>query len=96
MWENIKKVVTELLQVNVTNENLLFLQFPESDFDREICWLLGYYSSFIWRSSYVKKTAKIHRAQVFGFLKFKYKISQIGARVKLDSVLLNKLQQFDK
>ena len=43
----------------------------------------------------MKNTSIIHRAQVFGFLKFKYKISQIGARVKLDPVLLNKLQQFD-
>ena len=39
VWKNVKEVVSNLLQVNVTNESLLCLQFPEGNFDQEICWL---------------------------------------------------------
>ena len=96
VWKDIKEVAFDLMQTsNVTNESLLCLQFPTCQFDQEICWLLGSYFSFIWKLSHVKKSTVIHRAQVFGFLKFKYKISQLGARIKLDARLLNSLRQFD-
>ena len=40
----------------------------------------------VWRSIFVKGAVELNADQFFGFLKFKYKADQLGARLPLNPI----------
>ena len=85
-WEDIKLLIDPLLpQKNVGSNLLLLLDFNAGKYEAEISWLLGNYVREIW-TTFVKKRRAIRRAELFGFLKFKFKSDQLGARYKMKNV----------
>ena len=93
VWYEIRKVILDLSHISASNEEFLPLHFPTSKFEKEIIWLLESYFCFVWNLGYVQQRDVIDRAQLFSFLKYKYRISQLGARVKLDLKLIELLMQ---
>ena len=93
LWNGIKTVACNLLQIDVPNSDMISLLFPKCNYEAEMVWLLGSYFGLIWTSRFVKGSSIKSRAQLFGFLKFKYKRSQVGARVRLEARLLELLEQ---
>ena len=90
MWNSVKEIIFDLLQVHVSNQDILSFLFPSSSFEAEIMWLLGSYVGLIWTWHYVKGDT-ISSAQLFGFLKFKYRKSQLGSRVTFGPRMLDNL-----
>ena len=92
MWKCIQEIMFDILQKHVSNHDALSLLFPSSSFEADLVWLLGSFFGLIWKWHHVKGD-NISCAQLFGFLKFKYRKSQLGSRVALGSKLLENLQR---
>ena len=85
-WGRLKVIDVNMLGVEVTyisDGNLINLCLPNNRRSNEVIWILGTYVGEVWRSIFVKGAAELNDAQFFGFLKFKYKTDQLGARLPL-------------
>ena len=85
-WGRLKDMVVNMLGFEVTDISdgkLINLCLPNNRRSNEVIWLLGTYVGEVWRSIFVKGAAGLNDAQFFGFLKFKYKTDQLGARLPL-------------
>jgi len=49
-------------------------------------WLIAAYLAEIWKIRYLKHEADVDRHKMFGFLKFKYRMDQVGARCRLEQI----------
>ena len=87
-WPEIQKWVLDILPQQVPNKDLINFRFPKSAFDTEVTWLLGSYIYFVWMDLHVRQNHLVDSNKFFGFLKFKYKKDQLGARAPLNIVWL--------
>ena len=71
--------------ITTSDLELITLTFPKGDFEKEIAWIVSTYVTEIWRI-HCKGSSFPNREQMFGFLRFKFKQDQIGARVKLNEI----------
>ena len=62
---------------------LVNLLFPGSASENEAVWLVGSYIAWVWREVYIHGKTRLRADQFFGFLRFKYKSDQLGARLPL-------------
>ena len=85
IWKSIRRIIDPLLPENVECIKLLTLNFNGGSFATEVSWLMGSYVHEVWRQSYVGD-GKINHDELFGFLKFKFKQDQEGARMKMSSI----------
>ena len=83
-WLTVKKKLHELLQSNLASDNeLIRLLFSTGSRDREAVWLIANYIWKVWDTIFIRKE-EINSDEFFGFLKFKYKADQTGARHQLN------------
>ena len=82
-WTKVHFMLNSLLGVNVPPYDLLHYLFPSSPKEREVVWLLGNYVGRIWDDLYVKSSKTIDIEEFFGYLTFKYKSDQFGAKIPL-------------
>ena len=82
-WSNIQELIVNLLRDNVTHQNILLLSFPKTAYENEVMWLVGSYFLFIWTSLQSDGASSVDKKKLFGFLKYKFKESQLGARIHL-------------
>ena len=59
------------------------LLFPGSADENEAVWLVGTYVAWVWKEVYMHGRSWIKADQFFGFLRFKYKSDQLGARLPI-------------
>ena len=57
------------------------LLFPGSKSENEATWLVGTYAAWVWKEIYIHGKSWLRAEQFFGFLRFKYKSDQLGARL---------------
>ena len=86
MWISIKQIIVQLAGKNITNFALINLTFPKCSREKEMVWLLGHYVATVWEEIYVKGGDHLQWNKFFGFLQFKYKADQQGARQKLNPI----------
>jgi hypothetical protein len=70
----------------VADWELINLRLPNNRSSNEVIWLISSYLREVWSALYVKGAAVLNDAQFFGFLKFKYKNDQLGARLPLNQI----------
>ena len=88
-WGRLKEILVNMLDVEVTDISdvkLINLCLPNNRRSNEVVWLLGTYVGEVWRSIFVKGAPELNDAQFFGFLKFKFKADQLGARMPLNPI----------
>ena len=82
-------MVLDMLRIDgtdISDGNMITMCLPNNRRSNEVSWLLGTYVGEVWRSIFVKGAAELNDAQFFGFLKFKYKTDQLGARLPLNPI----------
>ena len=82
LWQDIRQIVDPLLHGTVSNSSLITLKFNGGDFSTEMSWLIATYVYEIWKRLQ-SDGGKIGRDEFFGFLRFKFKNDQLGARMKM-------------
>ena len=69
-----------------SDREFIHLLFPSSNSDREAVWLIGSYLARVWEETFVRGGGMVKGEQFFGFLRFKFKTAQLGARQTLHSI----------
>ena len=60
--------------------DLICLNFPKSKYDEEIVWLLAAYIHWVWKDLFDERSLVMDKRKFFGYLKFKFRQDQLGAR----------------
>ena len=66
--------------VQCSNWELITFLFPKSGFEDHCVWLVGNYVAKVWEDMFVRERSGLEGDQFFGYLCFKYKAAQLGAR----------------
>ena len=85
-WNKLRTMLVSLqpsLRV-ISNDDLIRLNFELSSVDMEITWLIGTYLAEVWTQVHIKKVFLIKKERFFGWLRFKFKNDQVGARPNLN------------
>ena len=84
VWEDVLAVLVQMEPkiADLSNWEIITLKLMKSSWENEIVWLVGSYLSETWKLLSLKGEIFLSREKVFGFLKFKYRIDQVGARYK--------------
>ena len=86
VWGWVRARLVDILGVGsaqCSDWELLNLLFPGSSVENEAVWLVGSYTAWVWKEIFTFGRAWLRAEQFFGFLRFKYKADQLGARVPL-------------
>ena len=59
---------------------------PKSEYELEAVWLIGNYVTKVWTESYIHNVSELKEEDFFGYLSFKFKEDQRGARLKMKSI----------
>ena len=89
VWGRLKVMISNLLAVEGTDlpdSDLINLQLPRNRCSNEVIWLIGNYVGEVWGCLVIKSAAKLSGDKFFGFLKFKYKMDQLAARLPLNPI----------
>jgi hypothetical protein len=70
----------------ISDSELINLHLPRNRCSNEVIWLVGSYVGEVWRCLFTKSAAMLSVDKFFGFLKFKYKMDQLGARLPLNQI----------
>ena len=81
-----RNLLGNMAQSNVSNTDFLSLQFESDAFEKESAWLVASYMHEVWVSFQKKRVEALNRDQLFGFLKFKFRQDQFGARMQLKNI----------
>ena len=92
-WAYLKATVINLMLLdagsvhrNIQDLDLISLRFSKSKFDAEITWVIASYVNEVWKLMNRGKIQHVNKAKLFGFLKYKYKKDQLGARMQLQCI----------
>ena len=77
--------MNDLIGVDIPNVQLLKYSMPKSSNENEAIWLLGNYISKAW-NILSSGTQVLKEEEFFGFLRFKFKTDQSGARVIMSNI----------
>ena len=78
--------MNSLVDQNCSNYDLINFKWMKSINDNEAVWLMGNYLDLIWDLLYRKRGDSLKKEVIFGFLKFKFKEDQQGARTKMKQI----------
>ena len=73
-------------ETEVSDSDLINLLLPRNRCSNEVIWLVGSYVGEAWNCLVIKSAGMLSEDKFFGFLKFKYKMVQLGARLPLDQI----------
>ena len=86
VWQEVIKLLVETSSNQLSGYSdidLLTLQVPRNDYETELVWIISTYVFEIWSIMYENEETNIDVDRMFGFLKFKYKMYQCGARPRM-------------
>ena len=83
IWSRIKIIITSLIKVNLSDWIIINYLLPRTEFEDEITWLLGNYIAKAWSDLFARNTVMLKEEEFFGFLSFKFKDDQRGARKQM-------------
>ena len=86
VWRRIKEIVSSLAGSNVEDRDLIRFNLPKCASEMEIVWIMGNYFDMTWKIIYTQGKARLKLEEFFGFLRFKYKKDQQGARPLLNHI----------
>ena len=86
VWKEIRVKLVIIVPREVSDNDLIRLKFPKSTYNNEIIWLMGSYIYMIWDFILRQGVTVIDRGKLFGYLKYKFKSDQLGARVQFKTI----------
>ena len=88
LWSWVRGKIVKWLGVGgLSDWELLNLRFPNVDRAKEVLWLVGTYIEGIYDRVFVNEKHKIDGAEFFGWLQFKFRMANYGARQVVENIL---------
>ena len=89
VWNRVRGILISLIgpisQMTPCTD-LISLKFPGANLNEEAVWIIGHYVSAVWGSLVSKERSNMCEEQFFGYLRFKYRSDQCGARLPLGQI----------
>ena len=85
VWPRVQNILTNLVGEDITNFKMINFNMCRSSWENEAVWLLGNYVSRAW-SILSSGSQIIKEEEFFGFLRFKFRCDQSGARVTMSDI----------
>ena len=88
VWAEIKTVLISIIPSGtsaLSNMQLLTLDIPKFDEEKSYVWILGNYMELVWKLVHLQGV-HLGKEKLFGYLKFKYKAEQLGARNSMKKI----------
>ena len=86
VWARIKTILVQLIGENVCNWKLINYLMPVNNNEKEVVWLLGNYIWKCWKDLFSHPQDFLKEEEFFGFLRFKFRNDQQGARERLNDI----------
>jgi len=86
VWSWVKDKVLILVGETVENSDLVRYILPACSAMKEVVWLWGIYFEKTWKDLHLHGYERLNADEFFGYLKFKYKADQLGARHSLEYI----------
>ena len=83
-WNWVCQVSLQLLGDNLPSSELIRFKLPKSNGEKEVIWLLGHFVEKVWNDLVRRGNPSLKAGEMFGYLKFKYRANQHGARQSLN------------
>ena len=80
VWTVVRQMVIIMTKEDISNWKMINFMWPKSRQEKETAWLMGTYLATSWQFLNVRETSILDKEEYFGFLKFKFKADQLGAR----------------
>ena len=85
IWSRIRDLLTGLIGEDLPNEKIINYNWNSSNYENEAVWLLGNYLAKSW--VIISSTNhELKEEEFFGFLRFKFRSDQSGARVSMADI----------
>ena len=75
-----------MLNVSVSDWSLIHYFAPRNDYENETVWLIGNFIAKAWKELQGNNVPQLKDERFFGFLKYKFKEDQRGARTGLRDI----------
>ena len=75
-----------MVDTNTTDWSLINFFAQKSAYESEMVWLIGNYIAFVWTELYVRNKDMLKDREFFGYLTYKFKEDQQGARWKMQDI----------
>ena len=85
-WLLIKNSIKNLIGSTPADRQLVRFLFPKCNYENELIWLMGNYVAEVWKELYFNEEGVIKTEAFFGYLKYKFKADQLGARKQLRNI----------
>ena len=85
VWPKVRDILTNLAGEDIPNFQLINFNMCRSSWENEAVWLLGNYIERVWKIM-SKGAQVIKEEEFFGFLRFKFRLDQSGARVAMSDI----------
>ena len=86
VWRSIRNMIMSMLNVSVSDWSLIHYFAPRNDYENETVWLIGNFIAKAWKELQGNNVAQLKDERFFGFLKYKFKEDQRGARTGLRDI----------
>ena len=87
IWCQISSTLSAMVGADLPNWKWINFFMPKSEYELEAVWLIGNYVTKVWTESYIHNVSELKEEDFFGYLSFKFKEDQRGARLKMKSIL---------
>ena len=86
VWQPLKHIILRMVGIgNVSNSDLIKFLYPSCNQENEVIWLVANYVFKVWDINH-KSSKYLVKEQFFGYLKFKFKQDQQGARIRVNDI----------
>ena len=75
-----------MLKADLSDWTIINFLVPRNNFEDEVIWLIGNYLVKVWNDLYTRNKNELNEEEFFGFLTFKFKEDQRGARKKMRDI----------
>ena len=86
IWSRMKNILSPLLNADISNWTIINFLVPRNDFEDEVIWLVGNYIAKVWKDLFARNKSVLKEEEFFGFLTYKFKEDQRGARTKMRDI----------
>jgi hypothetical protein len=94
LWSWVRGKIVKWLGVGgLSDWEMLNLRLPGVDRSQEVLWLVGTYVEGIYDRVFINEKQQINGAEFFGWMHFKYRMANHGARIVVGNIL--EIDDFD-
>ena len=83
LWCQIRSILSLMVGEDLRDWEWINFFMPKNEYELETVWLIGNYVARVWTETFIHNVAELKEEEFFGYLAFKFKEDQRGARLQM-------------